>query len=907
MGRIQSSVGLVTGIPIQDTVDQLMALQAQPRDALTARLKLLATQQAAVTDLTASVLGVQFAAKRLKVLDIFQQKAVASSNTSLLTGAASSLVPAGQFQFVPVRQASTHHALSSGLAARDEALGGGSLSFRFGGHLDPAISLDDLNLGAGVALGKIKITDRSGATGVIDLRYAQTIDDVLAAINASDAIEVEAVADGDSLRLIDRTGEAGSLRVQEVSGGTTAADLGLAAINVAADEATGADLVGLFAGIDLGQLNDGNGISLRDELPDLEVTFRDGSSPLSIDLNPAGEDAPTTLGDLLDRINAADPARLQAQISADGKRIEATDLTTDNGGTFAIASSLGGSAAEYLGLTTAASGGTIAGQRLIGGLKTTLLGTLGGGNGLGTLGQLQLTDRSGASASVNLSSAETLDDVIGAINAAGLGIRAQVNSAGSGLELIDTTGSTAGNLIAADGDATNTATRLGIEANVAASSINGAALNRQVVSRNTLLSSYSGGRGVSLGSISITNSAGQQAILNLKAREPKTIGDVIDGINGLLLDVEARINDTGDGIVLTDTAGGGGKLKVADVGTGKSAKDLRIAGEATGTTLDGTTTITVQLDADDTLDDLVSKINALGAGATASVLSNSSGSLRHHLSLVSSVAGKAGELLVDGSGLGLSFRDISPAQDALVQFGAGGAFGGQLLSSSSNMFDEILPGLDITLHGSSLEVVNLGISDSIEPAAGAIQTFVDQYNKLREKLDQYTVFNEADGTKGILFSSSETLRLDADVSRLVTGRFLGVGNVQSLAELGVSIDDQGKLAFDKTKFDARYATDPDAVKQFFTSETIGFGAKVDALIERLAGPENSALVSRVAAMQRQLEDGDRRIEAMTARLDRNRERLLMQFFRMEEAVSRIRNDLTAISAIQILPPLQLSS
>ena len=48
MGRIQSSVGLITGIPIQDTVDQLIKLAAKPRDLLTsiATIALISAAQA---------------------------------------------------------------------------------------------------------------------------------------------------------------------------------------------------------------------------------------------------------------------------------------------------------------------------------------------------------------------------------------------------------------------------------------------------------------------------------------------------------------------------------------------------------------------------------------------------------------------------------------------------------------------------------------------------------------------------------------------------------------------------------------------------------------------------------------------------------------------------------------------
>src|SRR5207244_2517886 len=118
--------------------------------------------------------------------------------------------------------------------------------------------------------------------------------------------------------------------VQEVGSGTTAAGLGLGGINVAANDASGQDLSQLFSGLRLDQLRDGNGVSLRPALADLSVAFHDGSS-LQIDLDPTGQSAPKTLGDLLTRINAADSARLSAQISADGKRIALTALPTGAG------------------------------------------------------------------------------------------------------------------------------------------------------------------------------------------------------------------------------------------------------------------------------------------------------------------------------------------------------------------------------------------------------------------------------------------------------------------------------------------------------------------------------------------------------------------------------------------------
>jgi flagellar hook-associated protein 2 len=349
-------------------------------------------------------------------------------------------------------------------------------------------------------------------------------------------------------------------------------------------------------------------------------------------------------------------------------------------------------------------------------------------------------------------------------------------------------------------------------------------------------------------------------------------------------------------------------LNVNQVGSGSAAADLGILGQAedvviggqTVQALDGSTTYTVEIDADDTLDDLVAKINALDANVTAGVLTAGSGSLRHHLTLLSGQSGKAGELLVDGSGAGLTFLDLAAAQDAVLQFGSGLA--AIRYSSADNQFDDVIEGLDVTITGESQETVTVNVNQTSEGAAGALQTFVDNYNKLREKLTAYTALDLEAGTKGTLFASSEALRIDTDLSRVITGRYFGVGEVQSLAELGISVDDKGMLAFDKTKFDARYAADPEAVEEFFSDEEFGFAAKADKVLERLVGRDNSMLVNRAEVLNRQNEDFTERIDKWDGRLDRQRERLLNQFFRLELTVSRIRDSLSAISSIQPIAP-----
>jgi flagellar hook-associated protein 2 len=522
MSRITSSVGLITGIPIEETVKKLMAVAARPRNLIASRNESLTAEKTAVQQLSSLVLALRFEVSQLGQKSLFSAKSITSSDAAALTASIETgASPAvGNYLFTPIQTAAAQEFLSRSFDT-EEKVGAGSFTFRVGGFVDQGISLSELNAGSGVARGSIRISDRSGASAVIDLSSARTVEDVLEAINNDTTINVTAVAAGDRFQLIDNTGGSGSLSVQNVGNSTTATGLGLAGINVAASTAAGSDVFSLHSNSPLASLNDGSGVQLKSG-NDLSISLKDGST-LQIDLGEAD-----TLGKVLAAINAANPAKLSAAIAGDGNRIQLTDLTT-GGATFSVTNVGSGTAATDLGLTVGATGGTITGRRLVSGLRDTLVSSLNGGRGFSQLGQISITNRSGVQSTVDLVGAETLGQIVEAINSQANGVTAAVNSARSGIVLSDITGATAGNFIIADGDANQSATALGIAANVAGTSVNSGSLNRQTVSAATPLTSLNGGRGVRANDIKITDSAGNLGAVDLNptgnvARTPSKRG-----------------------------------------------------------------------------------------------------------------------------------------------------------------------------------------------------------------------------------------------------------------------------------------------------------------------------------------------------------------------------------------------
>jgi flagellar hook-associated protein 2 len=1039
MAGITSTTGLITGIPIQDTVDKLIAVASQPKDNLTARNKDLQSQQAATSQLSALVSAFQFEVNTIKSGGVFDSKSVTSSNTDVLGAALQKdgKPTAGTYNFRTLQTASADHLVSNAFGSVADLADSGSLSFGFGGFINTGINLSQLNGGNGLALGSLKITDRAGNSATIDLRAARTVDDVLTAINNTQGIDVTASTDGDSIKLVDNTSENGNLKVQEVAGGHTASDLGLAGINVSANSATGTDIYGIGSSTSLSSLNDGNGVELNSAGNDLHVTLADASS-LDIDLGSS-----TTVGGVLSAVNAASPSKLSAAISADGKRLVLTDHTSGSG-TFAATDSGTSKTAENLGLTTTAAGGTLNGAALVSGLSDSLLSSLRGGEGIGTLGNLTITNRGNVTSTVHLAGAETIGDVVKAINSQATGVIAAINSSRNGIVLTDTTGGSASNLIVANGDGTNSATALGIETNSAVTSVNSGSLARQTVSRATLLSSLNSGEGIDVSDIKITDSTGHVSAVdvNTLGNVAKTVGDVLDRINAATgSNVEARINDNGDGILLVDKTSGTGNLSVSEVGTGTTAADLKLLGTGVPKTvdgrqrqvIDGTSRVTVDLsdlgDAgasvtlaslnagkgvqrssfqitdsngqsavvvlgttggtftnvadvlkainatnvgvkakiDDTgngillydtaggsgtlkvqdlaggtaaadlglnktvktvsvdgtpiqaidgagtfaqsarqsgLDALVARINTLKAGVTASTFFDGQS---YRLSLTSDQSGAGHDLLVDGSAGGLSFTELSKSRDAAIEFGGTALGSGAVVTSPTNTFSNVVSGVDLTVNAASDQNVSVTVAASPTDITSAVQDFVDAYNSIRSALDTATDFNSTDFSTGILFGSSAALRVDQDLSHVITSQLFGVGSFSSLASVGITLDSTGKLSLNTQKLQTAFANDPTSLQKLFTDPTNGIAARFSNALNSLVGDDNSALPAQTKSLSDTISANTKKIQDMSDALDRQRQTLLNQFAALESTVATLQQNLQALSSFSAIPPLTLST
>lgn len=213
----------------------------------------------------------------------------------------------------------------------------------------------------------------------------------------------------------------------------------------------------------------------------------------------------------------------------------------------------------------------------------TQLNNLNGGQGF-SRGSIKITDRSGATATIDLSTAVTLNDVINQINnAQGINVSASVQ--GGHLVLADHTGQTTSNLKVTDAGSATTAESLGLTGSASGNTLTGSQINN--IGDATLLSSLNNGLGVRTVSgvpdFQITDSAGNTYSVDLSSA--MTVGDAIKQINSATGGaVTAAVDSAGTGLTLTDTTGGGSGFSVTSLNGSNAAKDLGIAGTDTAGT-----------------------------------------------------------------------------------------------------------------------------------------------------------------------------------------------------------------------------------------------------------------------------------------------------------------------------------
>jgi flagellar hook-associated protein 2 len=938
MGGITTGVGLFSGIDSATLIDQLISLQSRPQVFAQQRIIQLKSQQSAYLDINSRLNAFKTAAAAFRTQDIFSSRSIASSNESVLTASTSSAAVPGSYNFIVDRLVSTQQLLTRGFADLDTtALGLSSITFESeAARLDANTALADLNDGDGITRGKISVNGTE-----VDLSRSGTVQEVLDAISSVDG--VSARVENNKI-VID-----GLTSLSEDSGAGILASLGLDPNDIALNTLTGTAIFQINDNTSLGSLNDGRGVAIReasgvgvedfnfvidttgDNVPDTTVGIRigeiegdDGEGNIVV-----LQGAVSTIGGVVDRINTqlsdAGYSEFTASINTTTGGI---DIVDSNGRDFDIDNySAGGNVvttARDLGIEGSYTGGTANGTRVLAGLNTKLVSSLNGGSGLGsTDGILNIQTQDGAAPlAIDVSGLNDINDIINKVNTDSAGaVTASVNTNGTGIQIIDnTTGGTTFSITGTGGS--DAAAALGISGSYTDGVADGSNLQLAYIGEASLLSELNDGTGIGTGTFEIVDANNIRAEVII-ASSDKTIADVLKAINSAspALDITARINDNGDGIIIEDTSSpaGGAEISIADV-SGTVASKLNIDGTATdlgNNFIVGSFEKVVTFDVTDTLEDVRNAINAADVGVSASVINTGIGSAPFRLNLTSELTGEDGRFLVDTGGFDLGITTLDEGNDSRVFFGSNDAATGVLLTSSTNQLDGVVQGVTIDLLSSSADSVEISVSTDNEEIESKIQEFVNAFNNVIEGIDFRTRYDDETEERGILLGDGTLLNLRSAMFSNIRKENDGfTGATDSLSQAGINVGSGGKLEFDAERFREAYAADPQAVEDLFSRQTLdtiddndpntidepfftelSVLGQIEAFAESYVTSIGGVLQNRSDSLDAQIKLQEDRIESIQKGLDNKRLILQRQFLAMEQAIGAFQSQGSSLAQI----------
>jgi flagellar hook-associated protein 2 len=273
-------------------------------------------------------------------------------------------------------------------------------------------------------------------------------------------------------------------------------------------------------------------------------------------------------------------------------------------------------------------------------------------------------------------------------------------------------------------------------------------------------------------------------------------------------------------------------------------------------------------------------VNNAALGIRATVLNTDAGQM---LQFTSVSTGAVGAFSI--TGLDTPPKTLVAGQDAQLAVGDPAA-GGYTISSSSNTFNNVIPGVTFSV-GAVASAVTVTVASDAGAISDKLKALVDAANATLGELSQ-------DTGKGAILESNYQINsiTDSVLSAISHGDSTG----KSFASIGVQLTSSGTLAFDAKAFASAYAADP--VKAQATAAT-----SLAGLVSSLALQSSTATVSplinsgtaQVGALNKQIADWDTRLASQRTAMQTKYTAMEVALSKLQSTSSYLTSALTALS------------
>jgi len=318
----------------------------------------------------------------------------------------------------------------------------------------------------------------------------------------------------------------------------------------------------------------------------------------------------------------------------------------------------------------------------------------------------------------------------------------------------------------------------------------------------------------------------------------------------------------------------------------------------------GSSPVVISIGAGDTsLASIRDKINAAGAGVTATLVTDASGT---RLSLRSKDTGaenafrvSAAETADDGAAAtGLSAlaynatATSSPMSRNTSAANADLSINGIAITSASNTLTNVVDGLTMTLLKATTGNVDVSVVDDTASVKTAVTDFVTAFNTLASFIHTQTAYNADAKSGGAMQGDSATLSLQNQLRGVLNEGSSASSSWSRLSDIGLGLKTDGTLGTNDAKLTNALGNLPELKKLLATdgasSAESGFVRRFKRLADVALGSDGM-FESRSAGIRSSVSRNGKSQEAMQERLNKTEARLRAQYSALDTKMATLTN------------------
>ena len=332
----------------------------------------------------------------------------------------------------------------------------------------------------------------------------------------------------------------------------------------------------------------------------------------------------------------------------------------------------------------------------------------------------------------------------------------------------------------------------------------------------------------------------------------------------------------------------------ADAVVGSGTLDIAIGGESFGVTIDPGA---------DTLADIRDAINSAdgNTGVLATIVNAEAGS---YLVLTGTRTGAANAITVNqvtpDNGLSALTYDpgngIANLAQSVAASDARAVVNGFTVTSETNVFDSVVDGVTFTaLEETAGDTFDITVGNNTGGLKNAVNAFASAYNNLIDTADRLSAYDPETRVAGALQGDASLRAVTSRLRQTLSEATVSANPLfDTLNEIGVRLDTDGKLDIDGEALDRIVEQDFQAIERLFNGDD-GYGARLTAVIDTYVD-SGGILQARTDGLERSIEAIAEQNERLQARLESLEARLLRQFNGLDTLLSQLNSTSSFLTA-----------